>query len=303
MRWLNVMAAVGGIVTVSGLASLPCAAQAPNPRAEDERAIRAAAQQYVAALEAGDADALAAFWTPEGDYVDEHGRSHPASELVAEAARSKGQGLRPQIKLLENRIRFLTDEVAIEDGTSEAVRPDAASRPSRGRFSAIWVKRDGKWRLASLREARIDLLAAPPRLADLAWMLGQWSATSGDTLLEVSARWNATETFLLRDLKVTRGGKVVFQASQRIGWDPLTKRVKSWIFDSDGGYGEATWLREGERWLIESTGVLPDGRQTAGTSTLTQDGENAFTWRSSGARIDGEPGAGLEIQFTRKTAP
>ena len=34
-------------------------------------------------------------------------------------------------------------------------------------------------------------------------------------------------------------GKPVMNVTQRIGWDPLTKQIKSWVFDSDGGYGDA----------------------------------------------------------------
>ena len=48
--------------------------------------------------------------------------------------------------------------------------------------------------------------------------------------------------------------------TQRIGWDPLTKQIKSWVFDSEGGYGDGLWTRKGNQWVIKSTGVLPDGR-------------------------------------------
>jgi hypothetical protein len=125
--------------------------------------------------------------------------------LIAEAVQSAAGGQRPQVKLVESGIRFLTDDVAIEDGTSEASNANLKLLPARGRFSAIWVKNAGRWRLASLREARLDASTAPAQLSDLAWMVGQWSARSGETSLEVSANWNATETFLLRDLKVMRG--------------------------------------------------------------------------------------------------
>ena len=163
------------------------------------------------------------------------------------------------------------------------------------------MKRDGAWRLASLREAPL-VAGRPARLADLSWMIGVWTATSGETSLEVSARWNATETFLLRNLTVNRDGNVIFRASQRIGWDPLDHKLKSWIFDSDGGYSVGTWSRDGDSWLSESHGVLPDGRQTTSTHLLTYDGADHFTWKSSGAQTGGESSPGVELQFTRKTA-
>jgi uncharacterized protein (TIGR02246 family) len=285
----------------------PIAANAAD-RAADQREIRAAAQEYVSALEKGDGDALRRYWTADGDFVDVAGESHPASELVAEAARAAAAGQRPSIKLLTSQIRFLADDVALEDGTSEvtwsgpSASTGAGRKSTRGRFSAVWVKQDGKWRLASLREARIGAPAAPERLADLAWMLGRWSAQSGDTTVETGARWNVSETFLLRDLKVTREGKVVFRAEQRIGWDPITHKIKSWNFDSDGGYGEGMWSREGDSWVVQSSSVHPDGRQTSSTAVVTYDGKDDFTWTSSGPRGGGEPAAALELQFKRQAA-
>ena len=29
--------------------------------------------------------------------------------------------------------------------------------------------------------------------------------------------------------------------TQRIGWDPAAKQIRSWEFDSEGGFGEGTW--------------------------------------------------------------
>jgi uncharacterized protein (TIGR02246 family) len=296
-RWIGLGVVVAAVA--AGARAARCEESTARP--QDERAIRAAAGEYIAALARGDAKRLAELWTRDGDFVDEQGRSHPAGELIAEAAQSAGQGERPRVKLLDSRIRFLTPDVALEDGTSEVAQPQAKST-ARGRFAAIWVRQEGRWRLASLREARVEVAAAPAVLADLAWMIGEWSARTGETLLEVTTRWNATETFLLRDLKVTRGGQVAFQASQRIGWDPISHRIRSWIFDSDGGYGEATWTRDGASWVVQASGVLPDGKQTSATSILTYDGTNAFAWKTTAATIGGAPGPNLDVEFSRKTA-
>lgn len=278
------------------------AAEQPANRSEDEQAIRAAAKQYVEALDRGDAKQLAESWTADGDYIDEQGISHPANELVVEAARSAGQGQHPQVKLIESSIRFLTDDVAIEDGTSEVSRPGTAGPPSRGRFSVIWVKQDGHWRLASLREVRVGRAPKLARLKDLDWMVGQWTAGSEDTTLEVSARWNTTETFLLRNLTVRRSGKVVFSVAQRIGWDPLEHKLKSWVFDSDGGYGEGTWSTEGDTWMVQTSGVLPDGRQVTAVHQFLRDGPDRFTWKSIDRNIDGERKGDAELLFSRKPA-
>ncbi|MGD9721083.1 MAG: SgcJ/EcaC family oxidoreductase [Pirellulales bacterium] len=297
MRLRN--AFVGGAFLISWALLLAARASAQGTdHAEDRQAIEAAAKGYVAALDRGDTKQLASFWMPDGDFIDEHGNVRPASELLAEAAQSAGQGERPQVKLVENRVRFVTDDVAIEDGTSEVARPGAEL--SRGRFSAVWVKRDGTWRLTSLREAPLHVERRPAKLADLAWLLGDWSGKSGDTTMEMSVQWNATETFLLRDLKVVRGGDVLFRVSQRIGWDPVRQQIKSWIFDSDGGYGEAFWTREGDDWVIRASNVLPDGQQVTAIGSVRRDGPDRFTWKSSGTNAAGEPGQEARIEFSRR---
>ena len=71
------------------------------------------------------------------------------------------------------------------------------------------------------------------------------------------------------------------KVTQRIGWDPLTEQIKSWFFDSDGGYGHAYWTRNGNRWVIKSTGVLADGRIATATNILTRTGHNSARWHST----------------------
>ena len=34
------------------------------------------------------------------------------------------------------------------------------------------------------------------------------------------------------------GGMPVLSGTQRIGWDPLNRQFKTWIFDSEGGHAE-----------------------------------------------------------------
>ena len=251
----------------------------------------------------GDAQALGEFWVADGDVVDESGHALPGREVVAGGGKGSikpnvEDGARPQAKIVGSKLRFLTDDVAIEDGTSEmAVEKGAA--PVRGRFTAMWVKQGGKWKLASLREGRLEA-PEPATLADLDWMVGDWSGERNGSTVEVSAHWNTNHTFLLRDLKLVNGGQVLFNAAQRIGWDPITGSIHSWVFDSDGGYGDGQWTKEGDSWVVEAQGVLPDGRRTTSFNMFTPDGKDQFIWKSLRSRTDGETQGDLEVKLTRK---
>jgi uncharacterized protein (TIGR02246 family) len=268
-------------------------------RSQDEQAIRAAAEEYLDALQRGDGQTLAEFWMADGDVVDETGQSRPVRELIAQLTPRSGDEQRPEVKMQETKIRFLSDDVAIEDGISEA-SDSAGQTAARGRFSAIWVKKDGRWRMASLRESRIVPNGKPAGLADLSWLLGKWTAQNGETTLDVSVRWNVSETFLLRDLKVARGGKLIYQGSQRIGWDPLTHKLKAWTFDSDGGYGEGTWTKNGNSWVVRTTGVLPDGRQVLTSTIVEPDGPDHFKLTTNRSPGNAAPGGSTQIEFTRQ---
>ena len=41
------------------------------------------------------------------------------------------------------------------------------------------------------------------------------------------------------------------RGTQRIGWDPVAGQFRSWDFDSQGGYSEGLWSRDGDRWIIK----------------------------------------------------
>lgn len=296
--WIIVVVVCAGSIRVSADEKAP--GQGGSHK-QDEQAIRKATDEYVAALARGDLKALAELWTTDGDFVDDHGRAYPARELIEADAKAGRTDPRPDININPSSLRFLSADVAIEDGTSEVAQP-LGKGPARGRFTTVWVKKDGRWRMAALREGRIDTPATAARLADLDWMTGEWVGKSKDTTIEISAQWNPTGTFLVREMQVVKDGESIFSGTQRIGWDPLTQKIKSWMFDSAGGHGEGVWHKSGESWTVDATGVLPDGGRTSSTNVYTPDGPDSFTWKSSAGRTRGEPVPNIEIKLTRKAA-
>ena len=66
---------------------------------------------------------------------------------------------------------------------------------------------------------------------------------------------------------------------QIIGWDEAKEQIRSWTFDSDGGFNQRAWEKAGERWSVQQTATLPDGTLASSTSLLTPLDENSFTWQ------------------------
>jgi len=287
------------IFLVGGASS--SAAQAADHKAAEE-AIRTAAAKYVDALAAGDSQTLLSMWAEGGDVVDPLGNSRPATEVVPKAAAARveaagnGQASGATPKLIDNSIRFVTDDVAIEDGHVEANGADGTAR--QGRFTAIWVKQDNQWKLASLRE--VSLQEHPgATLNGLDWMVGNWHGESGGAKFDVSAHWNERHTFLIRDLTVTVDDKALVNGQQRIGIDPASGQIRSWMHDHDGGHGEGVWTKHGDAWVVQATGVTPDGRRTTGTNIYKPDGKDKFSWKSIGATAAGQAMPDFEIQLER----
>jgi hypothetical protein len=231
--------------------------------------------------------------------------------MLEPAAEGEAQPGRPEIAVRETKLRFLDADVALEDGTVEVV-PPGHTAPLHGRFSATWVRHEGSWKLAALREARGDEASGEETLASLDWMVGDWTAVDEATAgkpaankpkIEVSARWNPTRTFLLRDMKITPPGAATdaaIQVTQRIGWDPLSKSIRSWVFSSDGGHGEAAWSRDDGSWVARTTAVLPDGSQTSSLNIYSYDGKDKCLWRSLPTHVGGEHMPQVKITLVRK---
>jgi uncharacterized protein (TIGR02246 family) len=278
----------------------------------DEEGLRAASRRYREALDRGDGRALAALWTADGDIIDERGAVLEGRATAAATIKPAADAPQSSFKIDDTKIRFLADGVALEDGTVTVDVP-GLSRPLKGRFTATWVREADGWKIAALREDRLDAPAGGETLAELDWMVGDWlvvddragrpaAAGPDRPAIEMTVRWNAKRTFLLRDVKIPAPGDDgdALHVTQRIGWDPLSRQIRSWVFSSDGGHGEAVWERDGDSWVARTTAVLPDGSQTSSLNIYTFDGKNRCAWRSLPTHVGGEHTPPVNMTMIRK---
>ena len=130
-------------------------------------------------------------------------------------------------------------------------------------YTVLFVKRDGRWLISSVREEPDPLVSPHDRLKDLEWMVGDWVDEGPDSEVRLNCRWSEDGNFLIRSFTVKQQGKPVMTVSQRIGWDPLARQIRSWEFDSEGGFGEGT-MEPGRRAL----GHQAHGRPARGRGRL-----------------------------------
>jgi hypothetical protein len=81
---------------------------------------------------------------------------------------------------------------------------------------------------------------------------------------------------------------IEFEGSMVIGWDPSVKAIRSWMFDSDGGFGTGIWSQEETRWTIRTLNVLPDGRRGSSTNVYEVLNDGSVQFKSIGRVVDGE---------------
>jgi hypothetical protein len=71
--------------------------------------------------------------------------------------------------------------------------------------------------------------------------------------VQTSCQWTKNKNFIVRSFTVSVKDRIQMAGMQVIGWDAAAKRIRSWVFDSDGGFGEGVWQHKGNRWSIKTT--------------------------------------------------
>ena len=184
-------------------------------------------------------------------------------------------------------IEFLSPSVAMERGVAKVISKDRA--PSESAYTAIHVKQDGKWALDRVSEEEAPL---PPssyeHLKALEWLIGTWVDTDEEATVETTSHWTKNQAFITRAFTVSVAGQTEMSGMQFIGWDANAGKIRSWVFDSDGGFGEATWTQKNNTWIVNAVGTLPDGRKTTAINVLTIVDATKISWQSTGRELDGE---------------
>jgi uncharacterized protein (TIGR02246 family) len=275
-----------------------------NRQAADEAAIRKSVETYVAAFNKGDAKALAEMWSPEAVYTNPItgeqavGRAEIEKEFASIFADSKDAKLEAKTK----SVKFISPNVAVEEGTAKVIRTD--QEPEDSEYTAVYVKRDGQWLLDRVTEKDEPVVHSNyDKLKDLEWMIGTWEDQDEQSNVETTCQWTKNRNFIVRSFAMSIGDKIDMAGMQIVGWDPAAKQIRSWVFDSDGGFGEGVWKKKSKSWYVQATGTLPDGGKTSSVNIIKQIDDSTFTWQSVDRVAGGEllPNVN-EVTVVRQTA-
>jgi uncharacterized protein (TIGR02246 family) len=249
----------------------------------DSDAIKKAGQSFLKAYLAGDAKAMAAHWTENGEYFTDdgtilRGRANIEQSYAELFAKTKPYA---EAAIEVTSIRFPSKDTAIEEGYFKVRKGKEGLTASK--YSVLHVREGGKWLMAVVREWPSEGVT----LHDLEWLIGTWEAKRDNTEVRTTYEWWGDKTYIRVQITVKRKDSSV-QGFQMIGKDRSTGQLRSWTFDPDGSFSEATWSRDGKKWMVDTAAVMQDGSVQAATNIITWIDDNTFTFQSVERTVDGE---------------
>lgn len=270
------------------------AAPTERPREVNDKPIRAAAAAFVKAYNDHDAKVIAALFTADGEIVDEAGDARQGrGEIEAVFGAIFDEYPEAKMTVAISAVRMLGANLAEEDGVASVTHMPGTPAED-NRYTVLYLKQDDQWLMASARDLPEVEAAPADKLKPLAGLIGEWLDESPESLITTTYRWDDNKNFILGEFTIRVTGRPVMNGSQRIGWDPLAKVIRSWVFDSEGGFAEGLYSRDGDRFVIKLNGVTREGEPATMTNVITFLGKDRISWQSRDRTVGGEASPDIE---------
>jgi uncharacterized protein (TIGR02246 family) len=270
---------------------------------QDEIAVRKAIESYVETYNRGDASAAAAHWSRDGSYRTQTGEYAKGPDKIRSALEkflAENKGI--QVKAAIFDVQRQSADRALAKGFAVFHRPDEEN--DEVLFTATYVKEKGAWKLLKVEEEESSApLASIAALGELEWLIGDWVDQDDSGSVETTFRWTKDYAFINGTFRVTVGDRVDLEGTQVIGWDPVGKKIRSWIFDTKAGFGEGEWSSAGNQWTVKLKSTLGTGEKASSINIYNYVDPNSFTWQSVSREVDGELLPDIdEVTVVRKIA-
>jgi uncharacterized protein (TIGR02246 family) len=264
-----------------------------------EAGIQKVSKAFEDAFDAADASAIADLFTAEGEFIDVQGlvyqgRDAVKAEFAATFEAVPGSAISTNI----DSIRQVARDVAIEDGRVLLANEEGPISVSR--YTAVYAKIDGAWKIASLRDLKSEAFSPGNRLTPLQFLIGDWIAESTDGVVNQSFYWSDDGNYILNEFSIIIDGRPELSGNQRIGWDPRTEQIRGWLFDSEGSHVEGYWSELKDRWVVKTSGFNADGTSGSSTNYFIPTENGQIIWRSTDRVVAGEPQEDIEVKLTRQ---
>jgi uncharacterized protein (TIGR02246 family) len=258
-------------------------------READKAAIEKMMKEMAQAFDKRDAAAIAAHWTNEGEFLRNDGEAIRGKAEIQKAYAEFFTTLKGKSKLeVQNEgLYFPSADTAVTELTLRLKDPNGEVVASSWR-NTLMVREGGQWRVAMVREWDRDI-EEDTTLQELEWLIGTWQASTKEREVTTHYEWDENKVFIRGKYTVKEGGKVIEAGTQYIGKDNAEGTIRSWVFQTDGGFGGGVWTREGKKWTVDVHGVMADGTELEATNIYIHLDPNTYTWQAVDQELDGDP--------------
>lgn len=274
------------LLTVGWLAGC---GQAKQNEEADGKAIRNVVQSYQEAYNQQNATKLAAQWASDATYINPvTGESAEGKEAIEKLFKEKfAQGKKRYLEIAIKSIEFPHPDEAIENGVMKVTVDDQPVQQMA--YQTEYVKENGKWLVKAINEIELQEPSSNfEQLKDLAWLVGKWEDSDDHVDILFDNQWDKYKNFITQHFKMKIYGQDGIEGKQIIAWDPVKNVIRSWVFDSDGGFGEGTWEKVDKSWYATMHYTLSDGRIASSENVYTPVDDRSYIFASVDREVDGE---------------
>lgn len=251
-------------------------------------AVRKQIESLTQAFNKHDAAAVAAHWTEQGEFITPAGEVLQGREAILEAYQKYFENNKEaKLDVGVPAVELHSPSVASERGVARVVSPEG--EPSETEYVAVHLKTPEGWKIDSIREdTLIDPVSNYDKLHVLDGLIGAWASSDEDVMVTADYRWTKNGNFIVNQFKVFQEDVVSLEGTQIIGWDAGNSAIRSWVFDSEGGFGVGRWEPHGDGWKVRSLQVLADGSRASSTQLMEPVDDDTLRFRTVGREVGGE---------------
>lgn len=260
---------------------------------EDEkgRQVEKRLREFIEAINQHKVESFPTFWTEDATLMNPvTDEKYKGKNEIAKYLQKRDQEIQKRqlnFTFTPSKIIFPESNQAVVEGVVEI--KDKGQLLQRDVRKIKLVNLNGQWYINELKE--IEVAPAPPvfsHLKELEWLIGNWKDVDEDVTITFSAKWDKFKNFIIQSFRMETYGLEAMEGIQIIGWDPIEKKIHSWVYDSDGGFGEGTWNKKNDDWQVTLNYVLSDGSEGTATNIYSNISDKSYRYSSIDRNLDGE---------------
>lgn len=278
-------------ILLSLLSALTLSACSPqdSPAKINEKAIRSVIQQYQEAYNQEDATKLAALWASDSTYINPvTGETVEGRESIQKMFKQRfDDGKKRHVDIAVKSLDFPSDVEAVDHSVMKiSIDGQPAHQVA---YKADYIKENGQWVVKAISEiSLVEPASNYEQLKDLEWLVGRWEDSDDNISITFDTVWDKYKNFITQHFHMKVHEQDDIEGQQIITWDSVKDQIRSWVFDSDGEFGEGTWEKIGDSWYATMRYTMNDGRLATSKNVYTPVDSRSYTFASIEREVDGE---------------